>query len=233
MTCSPGRNRLKTAIEAADPELHVVASPPPSSAAMHSSSGLAARIVRAPIRETARPFAIDVTLERRAHLNRRGDGAGGAFNISSDMDRQGFELIMGLPDRDRTLYCSPRAGRFDIRRRARVMIARMSSSKPRVIDVPDLPPPNGHYAYGIEHGGVIYASGQLGRGPGMTRCGGRRHLPPERASAWRRSRRCCARRTAILSRLLKVNITIVNMDDWPAVNAVYSECWERIARRVR
>lgn len=102
------------------------------------------------------------------------------------------------------------------------MIARMSSTKPRVIDVPDLPPPNGHYAYAIEHGGVIYASGQLGRGPGMS--------DAEAGDISRQTRFCLEKIEKVLraansdlSRLLKVNITIVNMDDWPAVNAVYSQ----------
>lgn len=98
----------------------------------------------------------------------------------------------------------------------------MSLPKPRVINVPDLPPPNGHYAYAIEHGGVIYASGQLGRSPGMT--------DAEAGDIARQTRFCLEKIEKVLraansdlSRLLKVNITIVNMNDWPAVNAVYSE----------
>lgn len=102
------------------------------------------------------------------------------------------------------------------------MIARMSSSQPRLIDVPDLPPPNGHYAYAVEHGGVIYASGQLGRGPGMS--------DAEAGDITVQTRRSLERIAKVLraansdlSRSLKVNITIVNMNDWPAVNAVYGE----------
>lgn len=93
---------------------------------------------------------------------------------------------------------------------------------PRSIDVPGLPLPNGHYAYATEHGGVIYAAGQLGRGPGMT--------DEEAGDITRQARWCLEKLSKVLlaansdlSRLLKVNITIVNMEDWPAVNAVYSE----------
>jgi len=93
---------------------------------------------------------------------------------------------------------------------------------PRIIEVPDLPPPNGHYAYAVEHGGVIYASGQLGRGPGMS--------DAEAGDITRQTRFCLEKLAKVLraadsdlSRVLKVNITIVNMQEWPAVNAVYSE----------
>jgi len=93
---------------------------------------------------------------------------------------------------------------------------------PRIIDVPDLPPPNGHYAYAIEHGGLIYASGQLGRGPTMT--------DAEAGDITRQTRFCLEKLAKVLraadsdlSQLVKVNITIVNMEDWPAVNQVYSE----------
>jgi len=93
---------------------------------------------------------------------------------------------------------------------------------PRIIDVPDLPPPNGHYAYAIEHGGLIYASGQLGRGPAMT--------DAEAGDITRQTRFCLEKLAKVLraadsdlSQLVKVNITIVNMEDWPAVNTVYSE----------
>lgn len=109
----------------------------------------------------------------------------------------------------------------------------MSSSKPRIIDVPDLPPPNGHYAYAIEHGGVIYVSGQLGRGP---------TTPDHEAGDITRQTRFALEKIAKvlraansdLSRVLKVNITIVNMEDWPSVNAVYSEVFgaHRPARAV-
>ena len=96
------------------------------------------------------------------------------------------------------------------------------SLEPRIVEVPDLPAPNGHYAYAIEHGGVIYAAGQRGRGPGMT--------DAEAGDITRQTRWCLEKLSKVLraansdlSRLLKVNITIVNMEDWPAVNAVYSE----------
>ena len=63
---------------------------------------------------------------------------------------------------------------------------------------------------------------QLGRGPGMK--------DAEAGDISRQTRFCLEKIQKVLraansdlSRLLKVNITIVNMDDWPAVNAVYSE----------
>lgn len=107
------------------------------------------------------------------------------------------------------------------RLRARVIIARMNT-KPRMIEVPDLPPPIGHYSYAVEYGGIIYAAGQLGRTATMT--------DEEAGDITRQTRFCLEKLAKVLraansdlSRLLKVNITIVNMDDWPAVNAVYKE----------
>jgi 2-iminobutanoate/2-iminopropanoate deaminase len=91
-----------------------------------------------------------------------------------------------------------------------------------MIEVPDLPPPIGHYSYAVEYGGIIYAAGQLGRAATMT--------DEEAGDITRQTRFCLEKLAKVLraansdlSRLLKVNITIVNMDDWPAVNAVYKE----------
>jgi 2-iminobutanoate/2-iminopropanoate deaminase len=102
------------------------------------------------------------------------------------------------------------------------MMEPMSSSKPRIIEVPDLPPPRGHYAYAVEHGGVLYLAGQLGRAADMT--------DAEAGDIARQTRFCLEKIEKVLraansdlSRLLKVNVTLVNVDDWPAVNAVYAE----------
>ena len=65
-------------------------------------------------------------------------------------------------------------------------------------------------------------SGQIGRTANMT--------DVEAGDISRQTRFCLEKIAKVLraansdlSRLLKVNITIVNMDDWPLVNAVYSE----------
>jgi hypothetical protein len=53
-------------------------------------------IVGARVGKAAGVFAVDVTLERRAHLDGRGDGASGWLDIATGVDRQGFKLHQGF-----------------------------------------------------------------------------------------------------------------------------------------
>ena len=91
-----------------------------------------------------------------------------------------------------------------------------------VIEVDDAPAPNGHYSHAIACDGVVFVSGQLGRGPGMS--------DAEAGDIVAQTRRSLAGIDAILrasgselSRLLKVNVYVTDIANWPAVNAVYRE----------
>ena len=90
------------------------------------------------------------------------------------------------------------------------------------IAAPDAPPPGGHYAQAIAHGGLVYVSGQLPVQPGKP------HDPqaPFEAQARHALANLCAILDAAGSgtdRLLKVTAYIVGVENWPAFNAVYAE----------
>lgn len=92
----------------------------------------------------------------------------------------------------------------------------------RLVRAPDAPAPNGHYSHAVEYGGVLYVSGQLGRGPNLS--------DAEAGDIVVQTRRALASLAAILhaggsnvSRLLKVTLYIADVASWPAANAAYSE----------
>ena len=96
------------------------------------------------------------------------------------------------------------------------------SKSPRCVEVPGALPPAGHYSPAVEHGGVIYISGQLGVRPD----GGHTAGEPFEAQA----RQALANLLAVLSAaggspegLLKVTAYIVGVENWPAFNAIYTE----------
>jgi 2-iminobutanoate/2-iminopropanoate deaminase len=102
-----------------------------------------------------------------------------------------------------------------------------------IVRVPNLPTPSGHYSHAIVHGGLIYVSGQLGRGPGTT--------DHEAGDITVQTRRCLGSLVAIVreaggrpSSVLKVNVYIADIAHWPAVNAVYQDAFgeHRPARAV-
>ncbi len=83
-------------------------------------------------------------------------------------------------------------------------------------------PPGGHYSHAVKHNGTIYISGQIGRIKGMS--------DDEAGGIEKQTRRCLNNIFSILEsagsskeRLLKVNIYVSDMDDWDAVNKIYSE----------
>lgn len=91
-----------------------------------------------------------------------------------------------------------------------------------VIETKNAPPPLGHYAQAIQYAGLIYVSGQLGRGPEMT--------DVEAGDIEVQTRRCFGNILTIIqsagssvNQLLKVNIFISDIAQWPTVNRVYSE----------
>jgi 2-iminobutanoate/2-iminopropanoate deaminase len=91
----------------------------------------------------------------------------------------------------------------------------------RIIHSPAVPPPGGHYSHAVAHAGVLYISGQLGRGPGLS--------DADAGDIIVQTRRAMASIEAIaaaagssLARLIKVNIYISDIAHWPAVNAEYA-----------
>ena len=101
----------------------------------------------------------------------------------------------------------------------------MTSATPTLIKLvlaPDVATPNGHYSHAVRHEGVLYVSGQLGRGPHLS--------DAEAGDIAVQTRRALGSLAAILraggsdvSRLLKVTLYIADMANWPTVNQVYGE----------
>jgi len=96
------------------------------------------------------------------------------------------------------------------------------SSPVKIIETENATLPLGHYAQATQHGGTIYVSGQLGRLPNMS--------DEEAGGIEVQTRRCLENVLAIIEaagssadRLLKVNIFIADIEQWPAVNKVYAE----------
>lgn len=97
-----------------------------------------------------------------------------------------------------------------------------SSNSVEIISTENATTPLGHYAQATKHNGVIYVSGQLGRGPGMS--------DADAGDIEVQTRRCLTNILAIVDAgggsaesLLKVNIFIADIELWPSVNKVYSE----------
>lgn len=85
----------------------------------------------------------------------------------------------------------------------------------------DAPTPAGHYSQAIVHGGLVYVAGQLPIDPAA---------PDARAgSIEEQTARALANVAAILEaagsslgHLLSVTVYVTDIEDWPAVNAVYA-----------
>jgi reactive intermediate/imine deaminase len=82
--------------------------------------------------------------------------------------------------------------------------------------------PAGHYSQAVVHDGIVYVSGQLGRGPQMS--------DAEAGDIEAQTRRSLEQVAAILrasgsepGRLLKVNVYITSLNHWPVVDDVYRE----------
>lgn len=85
-----------------------------------------------------------------------------------------------------------------------------------------LPTPGGHYTPGMEHGGLIYVSGQLPIIPGQ-----KPGNPPDIEA---QTRQALANFLSVVKAgggdadtVLKVTIFIANGDDWGIVNKVFAE----------
>jgi 2-iminobutanoate/2-iminopropanoate deaminase len=96
------------------------------------------------------------------------------------------------------------------------------ANDPRPIAVPGAQPPAGHYSPAIAHGGLIYASGQLGVRPDGSHTA---ELPFED-----QARQTLANLFAVLAaagasprHLVKVTAYLVGVENWPRFNAIYAE----------
>lgn len=90
------------------------------------------------------------------------------------------------------------------------------------IHTSDAPRPAGHYSQAVEHGGLVYVSGQLPIGPDGT--------PFADASVEEQTRTVLANVGAILEaagsgldRVLQMTIYVSDGGHWPAVNEAYAE----------
>jgi 2-iminobutanoate/2-iminopropanoate deaminase len=90
----------------------------------------------------------------------------------------------------------------------------------QVIQAESVPPPNGHYSQAVVHKEIIYVSGQLGRGPGMS--------DQEAGDATTQTRRALAAISAILhsagsdlSHVLKATLFIPDIELWSTINVAY------------
>jgi len=82
--------------------------------------------------------------------------------------------------------------------------------------------PGGHYSPAVLHNGVLYVSGQLPIRPGLDKDA--KQTPAEQA------RNCLQNIIDIAeaagadrNRILKTNVYIANMNNWPAINDVYQD----------
>lgn len=85
-----------------------------------------------------------------------------------------------------------------------------------------MPIPAGHYSPGVVHNGVVYVSGQLGRGPDMSdEVAGDITMQTQRALA--SVAEVLRAAGSDMSRLLKVNIYVSDVSLWGAVNVAYRQ----------
>lgn len=89
------------------------------------------------------------------------------------------------------------------------------------VQTPDAPTPAGHYAQGIVHGGLVYVAGQLPIDPA--------NPDAPQGTVEEQTDRALANVAAILQaagsdlgHLLSVTVYVTDIEDWPAVNAVYA-----------
>ena len=96
------------------------------------------------------------------------------------------------------------------------------SVKPiQIVHAPQLPPPGGHYSHALIHNELVYVSGQLGRGPGMSdaQAGDIRIQARRALNAIDVLLRAAG---SSLPRLLKVTVYVPDVLLWPVVNEEYA-----------
>lgn len=98
----------------------------------------------------------------------------------------------------------------------------MSEQSLTLIQPAGMPVPAGHYSPGVVHHGVVYVSGQLGRGPDMSD-----EVAGDIAQQTRRAlagvEQVVRAAGSDMAKLLKVNIYVSDVSLWGAVNATYRQ----------
>ena len=91
---------------------------------------------------------------------------------------------------------------------------------------PELPEPVGPFSQGIRSGDLVYTSGQVGTDPATGRLaeGG---VAAEAEQAMRNLQSVLAAAGLGFEHVLKVNVYLADIADWPAFNQVYTPFFER------
>lgn len=93
---------------------------------------------------------------------------------------------------------------------------------PQAVEVPNVAPPGGHYSHAVKGGGLVFVSGQLPVDPVEGKLD---------TASFERQARCAienvmrALRAAVCApdQLLKVNVYITNIANWPEFDRIYKE----------
>lgn len=96
----------------------------------------------------------------------------------------------------------------------------MPTWKPIII--PDLPPPKGPYSPAVRAGDFIYVSGQTPRDPVSGALVGS-DIASQTRQTLLNVRRLLGEANASMENVVSVVIYLTNVDDWAAMNVVYSE----------
>ena len=92
------------------------------------------------------------------------------------------------------------------------------------INTKNAPQPAGHYSQAIVHQGLVFVAGQLAIDP----AGGEKMLgsiEDQTRQTINNVRAILEASGSSLQKVLKSTIYISDIDDWPAVNKVYAECF--------
>lgn len=102
---------------------------------------------------------------------------------------------------------------------------------PRLVDVPALAPPGGHYSHATVGAGLVFVSGQLPVRPDGTRLAQESFEVQARQTLSNVAAALAASGSSI-DRLLQVRVYVDDIGHWPAFNAIYAE-WIGSARPAR
>lgn len=102
---------------------------------------------------------------------------------------------------------------------------------PRLVDVPALAPPGGHYSHVTIGAGLVFVSGQLPVTPDGTRLTDEPFETQARQTLANLASALAAAGSGI-DRLLQVRVYVDDMRHWPAFNAIYAQ-WAGTARPAR
>ena len=97
----------------------------------------------------------------------------------------------------------------------------MSSTTARSVTAPDLPPPVGPYSPAVVFDRLVFVSGQGAVDPGTGRMAGP-DVAAQTEQVFRNIRTILEAAGTDLSRVLRCGVFLVDMADFPAMNAVYA-----------